>query len=93
VLKYTIGNSFHVHLKGETMGNDQGPGDGSQENQNSSSDDFDPQDDFGADGAASKQNDEGGFHHTVWSDGGSRFSWDTDSNGDVVDDSAHSNSN
>ncbi len=72
-----------------------GPGDGdsNESNQNSSSDDFDPQDDFGADGAASRQNDEGGFHHTVWSDGGSRFSWDTDSNGDTVDGSAHSNRN
>lgn len=62
-------------------------------NQNSSSDDFDPQDDFGADGASSSQNSQGGFHHTVWSNGGSRFSWDTDSQGNLVDGSEHTNTN
>lgn len=58
-------------------------------NDPTTSDDFDPQDDFGADGVNSSRNDEGGFHHTVWSTDGDRYSWDTKNGGEYVEGSAH----
>lgn len=62
-------------------------------NSDRTSDDFDPQEDFGADGVSSERNKEGGFHHTVYSSEGSRFSWDTNRDGDYVEGSAHDNPN
>lgn len=64
-------------------------GPGADDARETSSDDYDPQDDFGADGAKSSRNDDGGFHHTIWSTDGDRFSWDTDSDGNYEDGSAH----
>lgn len=61
--------------------------------QNATSNDFDPETDFGADGASSSNKSDGGQHHTVWSNGGYRYSWDTDSNGNLVDGSEHTNTN
>jgi len=58
---------------------------------NSSDGVADVQDNFGTDGYAVSNNDDGGQHHTAFdSDGGSdRFSWDTNKDGSYKEGSAH----
>jgi hypothetical protein len=63
--------------------------DDSNDSERTSSNDFAPDEDFGADGSASSRNDDGGFHNTVYSNGGDRFSWDTNADGSYKDGSAH----
>lgn len=60
-----------------------------KEQANPSSNDFEPDTDFGADGVSSSRNDDGGFHQTVYSDGGDRFSWNTNRDGSYQEGSAH----
>ena len=62
---------------------------GPDDSDRTSGDDYDAREDFGADGNSSSRNDDGGFHHTVYSDGGDRFSWETDRDGNYKDGSAH----
>lgn len=45
--------------------------------------------DLGADEIVSKANENGGEHFTAYSETGGQISWDTDSNGNHVDNSEH----
>lgn len=50
--------------------------------------------DIGGDGSKDQPAKDGdGTHHTVWSEGGHRYSWETDKNGDYKEGSAHDNKN